>query len=175
MTAKILPSPDGPPAAPAPAAPPPPRSWRVGHWMTAPVRVVAPTTLVLEAYDQMMSAGIRRLPVIADDHLVGIVTLGDLREARPPRGLSHSIYELNALLARLTVTEVMTHTPYTVTADTPVQVAAEIMLTYKIGGLPVVDAGERVVGIITESDLFRLLVQASEGGAEEAQAGGPAA
>jgi acetoin utilization protein AcuB len=135
------------------------RPFRVGAWMTAPVQVVTPGTPVLEAYEQMINAGIRRLPVVTDGRLVGIVTLGDLREARPSRTISLSIYELNYLLARLTVEEIMTHNPYTVLADAPAAEAAVIMLTQKVGGLPVVDAAGRLVGIITESDLFRLLIR----------------
>jgi CBS domain-containing protein len=106
----------------------------------------------------MMQLGIRRLPVVTDGHLVGIVTLGDLREARPSPATSLSIYELNYLLAQLTVGQVMTHNPYTVRQDTPIQEAARIMLDHKIGGLPVVEDDDKVVGIITESDIFRMLI-----------------
>ncbi len=90
--------------------------------------------------------------------LVGIVTLGDLREARPSPATSLSIYELNYLLARLTIGQVMSHNPFTVTSDTPIQKAARIMLDRKVSGLPVVDADDRVMGIITESDIFRMLI-----------------
>jgi CBS domain-containing protein len=97
--------------------------------------------------------------VVDGGKVVGIVTLGDLREARPSPATSLSIYELNYLLSKLTVGEVMTHTPYTVTLDTPIQVAARIMLDRKVGGLPVVDAQWRPLGIITESDVFRMLTE----------------
>ena len=135
------------------------REPRVGEWMSAPVQTVEPRTSVLDAYEMMMNAGIRRLPVVENGQLVGIVTLGDLREARPSQAPSLSIYELNFLLARLTVEDVMTHNPFTVTPETPVREAAQIMLAQKVGGLPVVDKNGRPVGILTESDLFRLLIQ----------------
>lgn len=134
-----------------------PAQMLVGAWMSAPVRVIQPSTPMLDAYNLMMQQGIRRLPVVEGDRLVGIVTLGDLREARPSPATSLSIYELNYLLAKLTVGQVMTHTPFTVRPDTPVADAIRIMRERKIGGLPVVDDARRPVGIITESDLFRLL------------------
>jgi CBS domain-containing protein len=126
--------------------------------MATPVRVVGPDTPVADAYNIMMQRGIRRLPVMEGDELVGIVTLGDLREARPSPATSLSIYEMNYLLAKLTVGQVMTHNPFTVTADTPIVIAARTMLERKVSGLPVVDDHKNLVGIITESDIFRMLI-----------------
>jgi CBS domain-containing protein len=130
----------------------------VREWMSSPVEVIGTDTTVADAYNTMMRKGIRRLPVVDGKHLVGIVTLGDLREARPSPASSLSIYELNYLLAKLTVGQVMTHNPFTVTADTPIQKAARIMMERKVSGLPVVDGDGRVAGIITESDIFRMLI-----------------
>ena len=61
------------------------------------------------------------------------------------------------MLSKLTVGDIMTHNPFTLTADMPIQCAARIMLDRKVGGLPVVDEGNKPVGIITESDVFRML------------------
>ncbi|HKP51349.1 MAG TPA: CBS domain-containing protein [Chloroflexia bacterium] len=130
----------------------------VREWMSSPVEVVGTDTTVADAYNTMMRKGIRRLPVVEDERLVGIVTLGDLREARPSPATSLSIYELNYLLARLTVGQVMSHNPFTVTANTPIQKAARIMLDRKVSGLPVVNEEGRIAGIITESDIFRMLI-----------------
>lgn len=130
----------------------------VEEWMTSPAHVIESDTLVGDAYNLMMTYNIRRLPVVESGRLVGIVTLGDLREARPSPATSLSIYELNYLLARLTVAQVMTHDPYTITASTPIQKAAQMMLERKVGGLPVVDKEGRVLGVITESDIFRMLL-----------------
>jgi CBS domain-containing protein len=105
-----------------------------------------------------MQMSFRRLPVVENDRLVGIVTLGDLREARPSPATSLSIYELNYLLAKLTVGQVMTHNPLTVSPHTPIPTAARIMLEHKVSGLPVVDENKRPLGIITESDIFRMLI-----------------
>ncbi len=130
----------------------------VKEWMSQPVKVVHSDTRVADAYNLMMEKGIRRLPVVDDGKLVGIVTLGDLREARPSPATSLSIYELNYLLSKLTVGQVMTHNPYTVTPETPIPQVARIMLERKVSGLPVVDKEKRPVGIITESDIFRMLI-----------------
>jgi acetoin utilization protein AcuB len=130
----------------------------VKDWMSSPVQAVEYDTSVADAYNTMMQKGIRRLPVVEDARLVGIVTLGDLREARPSPATSLSIYELNYLLAKLSVGHVMTHNPYTVTPTTPIQQAARIMLERKVSGLPVVDEDGKSVGIITETDIFRMLI-----------------
>ena len=134
------------------------RSILVSEWMSSPAQVAHPTTLVSDAYELMMKWNIRRLPVVDHGYLVGIVTLGDLREARPSRATSLSIYEMNYLLAKLTVGQVMTHNPYTVTPGTSIQEAARTMLERKVSGLPVVDDEQSPVGIITESDIFRRLI-----------------
>lgn len=138
--------------------PPPLATLRVGDIMTTPVRTVPADMPVPEAYQLMAEKGIRRLPVVEHDRLVGIVTLGDLREARPSPATSLSIHELNYLLARLPVSGVMTRHPITVTPETPLRQAAGLLLSEKIGGLPVVDPDGAPVGIITESDLFRLII-----------------
>jgi CBS domain-containing protein len=130
----------------------------VRDWMTTPVYVIHTDTPVADAYNMMMQRSIRRLPVVDGERLVGIVTLGDLREARPSPATSLSIYELNYLLAKLTVGQVMTHNPFTVTPTTSIQQAARLMLDRKVAGLPVVNEKGKPVGILTESDVFRMLV-----------------
>jgi acetoin utilization protein AcuB len=130
----------------------------VKDWMATPVCVIHDYTPVSDAYNMMMQRSIRRLPVVDGERLAGIVTLGDLREAKPSSASSLSIYELNYLLAKLTVGQIMTHNPFTATTGMPIQEAARIMLERKIGGLPVVNEKGKPVGIITESDVFRMLV-----------------
>jgi len=130
----------------------------VKEWMTTPVISVEADTPVADAYNIMMERSIRRLPVVQNGKLVGIVTLGDLREARPSSATSLSIYELNYLLSKLTVDKVMTHNPFTMSPETPIQIAAKMMMDRKVGGLPVVNEEGHLVGIITESDIFSMLV-----------------
>jgi len=100
---------------------------------------------------------VRRLPVVRDGRLVGIISYGDLRAAQPSRVTTLSVYEWRALLSQTTIEECMTHSPVTIAPDATTLEAAQKMLTNKIGGLPVVK-GARVVGVITESDLLRLLI-----------------
>jgi CBS domain-containing protein len=129
--------------------------------MTPDPVTIDPSTTLPEANRLMKECGIRRLPVVEKGKVVGIVTLGDIREASPSNATALSIYELNYLLARLTVGEMMTRDAFTVAPDTSIEAAARIMLEHKIGGLPVID-DSRLVGIITESDIFRMLVMEGE-------------
>jgi len=129
----------------------------VKDWMTRDPIVITPETTLPEAHRIMAEHKIRRLPVVDNGKLVGIVTRGDIREASPSDATSLSIFELNYLLAKLAVKQIMTRKPVTVKPGTTVERAAQIMLEHKIGGLPVVEGGN-LVGIITESDIFRMLV-----------------
>ena len=133
----------------------------IRDWMTPDPITIGPNTTLPEAARLMKECNIHRLPIVDNERLVGIVTLGDIREASPSNAHSLSIYELNYLIARLTVGEIMTRHPITVTPDMSVEAAARLMLEHKIGGLPVMD-GNRLVGIITETDIFRLLVTEGE-------------
>ena len=131
----------------------------VKDWMTPDPITVEPDTTLPAAYHLMKLNQIRRLPVVdSQGRLVGIVTLGDIREARPKESATLSIWELHSMVAGLQVQEFMSPQPITVTPDTPIREAAQLMLQHKVGGLPVVEEG-RLVGIITDSDIFRLLVE----------------
>ncbi len=130
----------------------------VKDWMSAnPVTISASTTLP-EAHRLMMEHRIRRLPVVEKGRLVGIVTLGDVRGAEPSGATSLSVWEINYLIARLRVEEIMTPRPFTIREEATVGQAAEMMLKYKISGLPVVNEQDELIGIITESDIFRMVV-----------------
>jgi acetoin utilization protein AcuB len=122
--------------------------------------ITAPPEMPMqEALKLMRERGIRRLPVVdKKGKLVGIVSDRDLLHASPSDATSLSVWELNYLLSKVTLKELMTTPVITVSPETPVQEAARIMAEEKIGGLPVVQAG-KVVGIITETDLFRVLLE----------------
>ncbi len=116
-------------------------------------------TPVEEALKRMREVHVRRFPVVNKaGKLVGIVAEKDLLYASPSPATSLSIHELHYLLSKLTVSEVMKPDVVTVTEDTPVEDAARIMADQKIGSLPVVRDG-RLVGIITETDLFKLFLE----------------
>jgi predicted transcriptional regulator len=132
---------------------------RVQEWMTSPVISVAPHTPISTAHRIMKQNSIRRLPVVENDEVVGIITVGDVREASPSDATTLSIWELNYLWAQLTVEKVMSRKVITVRPDDLLIDAAEWMLEHKISGLPVVDSHGKLVGILTESDIFRMLVK----------------
>jgi acetoin utilization protein AcuB len=114
---------------------------------------------VTDALRLMRERKVRRMPVL-DSHgkLVGIVSDQDLLYASPSPVSSLSVWEMNYLLARLKVEEVMTRKVITVTEDTPLEEAARIMADSKIGGLPVMRE-DKLVGIITETDLFKAFLE----------------
>lgn len=131
---------------------------QVAEWMSKPPVVVEPTISLAQAQHIMQQHNIRRLPVVQKGRLVGIVTWGDLREAQPSNATTLSMYEWRALLDRVTIAGCMSRNPVTIAPDALIIDAAREMVGHKISGLPVVDDG-RVVGMITESDLFRLLIE----------------
>ena len=129
----------------------------VRDWMTREVITISPETSLAEAHKLMTEKRVRRLPVVDHDQIVGIVTLGDVRGAEPSRASSLSVWEMNDLLAKLKVAEIMSRDPITIQQNTNIGEAAQIMLEKKFSGLPVVDEADHLVGIITESDIFRLV------------------
>ena len=130
----------------------------VRDWMTKDPLTVAPDTPVLEAINLLKSKGFRRLPVVKDGKLVGLVTDKDLKDAMPSKATTLSVWEMNYLLSKLTVQEVMARPVITVEAEAPLEKAALLMEEKKIGGLPVME-GEKLVGIITVTDVLRAFVE----------------
>ena len=126
--------------------------------MTQNPITVTDTQSVRDAQEIMDRQKIHRLPVV-DGHkkLIGIVSRSDMLEAAPSDASTLSVYEMNNLLAKLTVGKIMTREVLTVTPRTVVEDAARLLVDKNIGGLPVLD-GDTLVGIVTETDLFRLLI-----------------
>ncbi len=126
--------------------------------MSSDVVTVTKTANIMEAEKLMKEKGIRRLPVVEGKKLIGIVTLNDLLEAEPSKATTLSRFEITYLLSRMTVAEIMKKNVITVKPDIPIEEAALIMKKNDIGGLPVI-SGSEVVGLITESDIFEVLVE----------------
>ncbi|MBS4021416.1 MAG: CBS domain-containing protein [Dethiobacter sp.] len=126
--------------------------------MSRELHVVTSQTSVPEALAMMESKGIRRLPVVDKEKLAGIVTLLDLMRASPSPATSLSIWELNYLLAKLPVKDIMVKKLITVAPDVPIDEAAKLMREHRIGGLPVVQNG-KLVGMITETDIFTAFLE----------------
>jgi acetoin utilization protein AcuB len=120
---------------------------------------ISDQTPITEALRVMRQHQVRRLPVLnVAGELVGIVSEKDLLYASPSPATSLSIYEMHYMLSRLLVSELMTKEVITVAPDVPLEEAARIMADNKIGGLPVVEDG-RLVGIITETDIFKVFLE----------------
>jgi len=132
---------------------------RIRDVMTKNPITIDSETLVLDAQKIMKENNIRRLPIVDKGKLVGIITQHDLLEASPSPATSLSIHELNYLLAKMKVKEIMKKNPLTLTPDIPFEEALKIGQEKKIGSFPVVDKG-KVVGIVTESDIVRFLTRA---------------
>jgi acetoin utilization protein AcuB len=130
----------------------------VRDWMTADPQTVTAATPVMEAMQRLRDGGYRRLPVVRDGKLVGIATDRDLKEATPSKATSLSVYELNYLLSKLTIKDVMTAPVMTIGSEDAIEEAALVMETHRVSGLPVVDRG-KLVGILTITDLLRAFVR----------------
>jgi len=131
----------------------------VGERMTKDTIVVRDDTPIDEAMKLMRDNKVRRLPVLNNKGaLVGMVSERDLLYVSPSPATSLSIHEIHYLVSRITVGEIMTEDVITVSESAPLEEAARIMADNKIGGLPVVSGGE-LVGIITETDLFKIFLE----------------
>ncbi len=130
---------------------------KIKNWMTSNPVTVKPETPVMEAAKLMKEHGIRRLPVVKGEEVVGIVTHRNILEASPSAATTLSIHELNYLIAKLEVREVMQKGPICVSPEDSV---VEVMMMGHqkgIGAFPVVDNG-RLVGIVSEGDIFRAVM-----------------
>lgn len=127
--------------------------------MTTNVVTVNEKTSLIDAQRIMEAHRIRRLPVMKRDKLVGLVTKHKLLEVAPSPATSLSKWELNYLLDKLTVKEIMVKNPCTISPDTPVEEALRMGREKGYGVFPVVEDG-RLVGVVTESDIVRLMTEA---------------
>lgn len=129
----------------------------VKNCMTPNPITVTEDTNIFEALKIMQEHKIRRLPVLHQGRLVGIVTQLDLYRVSPSPATTLSVFEMNYLLSKMTVKEVMARNLITVSPEATIEEAALLMREHDVGGLPVVE-GDRLVGIITETDLFDALI-----------------
>lgn len=127
--------------------------------MTPNPITVAPTTTFDRALQLMRERRVRRFPVLnAQQRVVGIISEKDLLNAAPSPATVLDRFELHTLIAKLPVDKVMSRNVISVQPDTPLEEAARLMADNKIGGLPVIDAQHTLVGVITETDIFRVMV-----------------
>ena len=137
----------------------------VKDFMTRKVVYVSPDTTVAHTADMMREQGLRRLPVIENDRLVGVVTERTMAEASPSKVTSLSIYEMSYLLNKTKIRDIMARDVVTVSPYASLEDAVYAMMKNQVGILPVVEAGQ-VFGVITEKDVFKAFLEVSGYGEE---------
>ena len=137
----------------------------VKDFMTRKVVYISPNTTIAHAADMMREQKLHRLPVIENDQLVGLVTEGTIAEASPSKATSLSIYEMNYLLNKTKVGDVMIRDVVTISQFASLEDATYLMLKNKIGILPVMD-NEQLYGVITDRDIFKAFLEVSGYGEE---------
>lgn len=125
--------------------------------MTRDVITISPETTFYEAMEIIRTKGVRRLPVVKDGKVVGIVAEKDLLKASPSQATTLDVWELTTLLSKLKVKQIMKKDVVYVHPSTPIEEAAKIMSDKKIGSLLVMEE-EKLVGIITETDIFKVFI-----------------
>jgi acetoin utilization protein AcuB len=130
----------------------------VENWMNPEVITVDADDSMLDATKILKEHNIRHLPVLEKGTLVGIITDRDLKRASPSDATSLEAHELLYLIANIKVREIMTRNPITVPYNFTIEEAAQILLDAKISGMPVVDKDGKVIGTITQTDLFKVLI-----------------
>lgn len=129
----------------------------VSDWMTRKVFTISPDDSITDAIKLMKGKGIKHIPVLKNGRLKGIISDRDIKEFSPSKATSLDMYELHYLLARTKVKEIMKSKVVTTSSETPVEDAAVVMHDLNIGCMPVVENG-KLVGIISDRDIFRVLV-----------------
>lgn len=133
----------------------------VRDWMSKEVITIDADETMQQAIGLLKEYNIRMLPVMKDSKLVGIITDRDLKRASASDATSLDIHELMYLISKIKVKDIMTRKPVTVSWDFTVEEAAEVLLKDKISGTPVIGSQGEIVGVITKSDIFKVLISLS--------------
>ena len=130
----------------------------VKYWMSKPVITIDINNSMNDAINLLKEHNIRTLPVMKNDKLVGIVTDRDLKRASASDATSLEIHELLYLISSIKIKDIMTKDPITVPLDYTIEETAETLLKHKISGAPIIDHENDLIGIITKSDIFRIII-----------------
>ncbi len=133
----------------------------VKNWMSKEIVTVDADDSMQNAIYILQEQNIKMLPVMDGENLVGIITDRDLKKASPSDATTLDMHELLFLISKIKVRDLMKKPVYTARPDDTVEEAAALLLEKKISGLPVLDENNRLVGIITRSDIFRVLLSLS--------------
>lgn len=142
----------------------------IANWMTRDVATITPDRSMMKVSKIMKDRNISRVPVVDEiGKIIGIVSDRDVKDASPSKATTLDMHELYYLLSEIKIKDIMTKRPVTIREDETVEKAAVLMLEGNFGGLPVLDDNGVVVGIITDTDIFKVLVEISgiyEGGSQ---------
>lgn len=142
----------------------------IENWMTKEVITGTPEMSMMKASKIMKEKGVGRLPVVDETgKLLGLVSDRDIKEASPSKATTLDMHELYYLLSEVKLKDIMTKKVVTIKKGETVERAAQLMLENNIGGMPVVDEESKVVGMVTDSDIFKVLVRITgvmEGGVQ---------
>jgi acetoin utilization protein AcuB len=141
----------------------------VKKWMSKEVISVDPDDSMQQAVNLMKDHDIRLLPVIKDRKLVGVLSDGDLKKASATSTVALDVRDLMYRAFKTKIRDIMTRDPITIQCDQTVDEAAQVLLKNKISGAPVVDHKAAVVGVITKSDIFKVLISLTAVGARGIQ------
>lgn len=131
---------------------------KIKHYMIQDVITATPETTVSQAVHLMENHKIHRLPVVDGGKLVGLVTESIIAGSSASPATSLSIYELNYLLSKTTLAEIMDKKPVTASEEMLIEEAAVLMVEKDLAELTIVDESQRVIGIITYKDIFKALI-----------------
>lgn len=130
----------------------------VKNWMSTPPITIDINDSMQDAVKIMKEHRINILPAMNKKRLAGVVTDGDLKRASASDATTLEIHELLYLITKIKIKDIMTKDSITVAPDFSVEETAEVLLKNKISGVPVMDAKGQVLGVITQNDLFRVLI-----------------
>ena len=133
----------------------------VKNWMSRTVFTIDLNESIHDAMKLLKKHDIRMLPVMKKDKLVGVITDRDIKRASASDATTLSVHELNYILSKVKVSEIMSDKPFTVPFDYTIEETAEVLLNHKISGLPVVDHDGGIVGTITQTDIFREIISSA--------------
>jgi len=130
----------------------------VGRRMSHPVITVPPSMPITKAQELMAHENINQCPVVKNGKLIGLITEKDILKAYPSSATTLAVWEITSLVEKIKVEDIMIKKFQTVEEDTPIEIAARILVDHKISALPVLKEKE-LVGIITETDLFKIMLE----------------
>ena len=131
----------------------------VKNWMTPNVVSLTADKSMMKAAKLMKDNKISRIPIVdAENKVIGIVSDRDVKEASPSKATTLDMHELYYLLSEIKLADIMTKNPICLSPEDTIEKAAALMMEHNFGGMPVIDGSGKLVGIITDSDVFKVLI-----------------